>query len=159
VIFVGQIIPEKGLTCCWMRGALRGRVTTLDVGDTTGGGAWLSWASGHARERAHRADSDGAVTFSAGEDVPALMSRASLHCCPSRPEQRRRSATWSRSQAVGLAVGSDAEWRAAGASSPTGAIGRVCARVDAETLAEGSPFSIDANEIVRRKGASLGGHI
>ena len=94
VIFVGQIIPEKGLDLLLDAiGILRARGinATLDVvGDMDG---WEAPAyRGHramVRERARRADLDGAVTFLGWrEDVPALMSRASVHCCPSRPEQR-----------------------------------------------------------------------
>jgi glycosyltransferase involved in cell wall biosynthesis len=64
---------------------------TLDVvGDMDG---WEAPAArgyrATLRERARRADLDGAVSFLGwSEDVPELMSRASLHCCPSRPEQR-----------------------------------------------------------------------
>lgn len=94
LIFVGQIIPEKGLDLLLDAvGILRARgiATTLDVvGDIDG------WESptyrgyrGMIRERAARADLDGSVTFLGWrEDVPALLSCAVLHCCPSRPEQR-----------------------------------------------------------------------
>ena len=94
VIFVGQIIPAKGLDLLLDAIAMsraRGIDATLDVvGDMDG---WESPAyRGHRamlRERAQRADLDGAVTFLGWrEDVPVLMSRASLHCCPSRLEQR-----------------------------------------------------------------------
>ena len=63
---------------------------TLDVVggmDGTGGagGAGIVRRSG----RAGRADLDGDVSLLGwSEDVRELMSRASLHCCPSRPEQR-----------------------------------------------------------------------
>ena len=94
IIFVGQIIPEKGLDVLLDAVALlrgRGLDATLDVvGDMDG------WESpgyrGHRaslRARAARADLAGAVDFLGWrEDVPALMSRASVHCCPSRMEQR-----------------------------------------------------------------------
>ena len=83
-------------------------------------------------------DLDGAVSFlGCSEDVPALLSRASLHCCPSRPEQR---------EAFGLVV---LEAKLSGLPSvvtPSGNLpeliehgrdGWVCPRADAEALAEG----------------------
>jgi glycosyltransferase involved in cell wall biosynthesis len=94
IIFVGQIIPEKGLDVLLDSLALlraRGVEATLDViGDMDG------WESpvyrGHRaalRARAARADLNGAVQFLGWrEDVPELMSHASVHCCPSRLEQR-----------------------------------------------------------------------
>jgi glycosyltransferase involved in cell wall biosynthesis len=94
VIFVGQIIPEKGVDLLLDALAIvraRGVEATLDiVGDMDG------WEApgyrGHRaslRERAGRPDLSGAVAFLGWrEDVPLLLSRASLHCCPSRPEQR-----------------------------------------------------------------------
>jgi glycosyltransferase involved in cell wall biosynthesis len=94
IIFVGQIIPEKGLDALLEAVALlrgRGVEATLDVvGDMDG---WESPAyQGHRaslRARAERADLEGAVSFLGWrEDVPILMSRASVHCCPSRLEQR-----------------------------------------------------------------------
>jgi len=94
VIFVGQIIPEKGLDLLLDAVALvraRGVEATLDiVGDMDG---WEAPAyRGHRaalRDRARRADLAGAVNFLGWrEDVPVLLSTASLHCCPSRPEQR-----------------------------------------------------------------------
>jgi len=94
VIFVGQIIPEKGVDLLLDAIALvraKGIAATLDiVGDMDG---WESPAyRGHRaalRERASRPDLAGAVTFLGWrEDVPLLLNGASLHCCPSRPEQR-----------------------------------------------------------------------
>jgi glycosyltransferase involved in cell wall biosynthesis len=94
IIFVGQIIPEKGLDVLLDAVALLragGMPATLDVvGDMDG---WESPAyRGHRaalRARAARADLSGAVSFLGWrEDVPVLMSRASVHCCPSRLEQR-----------------------------------------------------------------------
>ncbi len=94
VIFVGQIIPEKGLDLLLDAIAIvraRGTDATLDiVGDMDG---WEAPAyRGHRaslRERADRQDLAGSVHFLGWrEDVPLLLNRASLHCCPSRPEQR-----------------------------------------------------------------------
>jgi glycosyltransferase involved in cell wall biosynthesis len=146
VIFVGQIIPEKGLDLLLDAVALlrgRGVDATLDVvGDIDG---WEAPAYlGHRaalRERAGRADLTGAVNFLGWrEEVPALMSRASVHGCPSRLEQR---------EAFGNVV---LEAKVSGLPSvvtPSGNLpemvahqsdGWVCARVDPEALAEGLAF-------------------
>ena len=93
MIYVGQIIPEKGVDLLLDAIAIvraRGVDATLDiVGDMDG---WEAPAyRGHRaalRERARRPDLVDAVTFLGWrEDVPLLLRRASLHCCPSRPEQ------------------------------------------------------------------------
>ena len=143
LIFVGQIIPEKGLdllldALAIVRG--RGIDASLDVvGDIDG---WEAPAHrGHRaalRARAAGADLGGAVTFLGyREDVPQLMGRASLHCCPSRPEQR---------EAFGNVV---VEAKASGVPSivtPSGDLpdlvrhkvdGWVCAAADARSIADG----------------------
>jgi glycosyltransferase involved in cell wall biosynthesis len=143
VIFVGQIIPEKGLALLLDAIALvraGGVDATLDVvGDMDG---WEAPAvrgyRATLRERARRTDLDGAVSFLGwSEDVPELMSRASLHCCPSRPEQR---------EAFGNVV---LEAKVSGLPSvvtPSGDLpelvahrvdGWVCAETTAEAVAEG----------------------
>jgi glycosyltransferase involved in cell wall biosynthesis len=94
VIFVGQIIPEKGLdlllgAVAVLRG--KGLNVTLDVVGDMDGWESPSYAGYRAglRARARQADLAGAVEFLGWrEDVPVLMARASVHCCPSRPEQR-----------------------------------------------------------------------
>ena len=158
VIFIGQIIPEKGLDLLLDAiGLLRGRGidATLDVvGDMDG------WESpgyrGHRaalRERAARADLRGAVEFLGWrEDVPALLSRASVHCCPSRLEQR---------EAFGNVV---LEAKVSGLPSvvtPSGDLpelvahrrdGWVCEHVDARTLAEGLEFFLTRPEELARAG-------
>lgn len=94
VIFVGQIIPEKGVDLLLEAVALvraRGVDATLDVVGDMDGWEAPSYRGHRAalRERAGRADLAGAVNFLGWrEDVPLLLNRASLHCCPSRPEQR-----------------------------------------------------------------------
>jgi glycosyltransferase involved in cell wall biosynthesis len=94
VIFVGQIIPEKGLDLLLDAVAMlrqRGHNVTLDVvGDMDGWEApeYRGYRQ-QLRERSERHDLAGAVSFLGWrEDVPPLMARASIHCCPSRPEQR-----------------------------------------------------------------------
>ena len=158
VIFVGQIIPEKGLDLLLDAIALlrvRGVDATLDVvGDMDG---WESPAyRGHRaslRARAARPDLDGVVRYLGWrEDVPALMSDASVHCCPSRPEQR---------EAFGNVV---LEAKLSGLPSvvlPSGDLpelvahqrdGWVCASVDAEALAEGLEYFLTRPADLARAG-------
>jgi glycosyltransferase involved in cell wall biosynthesis len=128
---------------------------TLDVvGDMDG---WEPPAvRGHRaalRERARRADLEGAVSFLGwSEDVPELMSRASLHCCPSRPEQR---------EAFGNVV---LEAKASGLPSvvtPSGDLpeliahrvdGWVCQETTAEAVAEGLQYFLRCPDELARAG-------
>ena len=94
VIFVGQLIPEKGADLLLEAVALvraRGLDVMLDiVGDIDGWEA-PGYRGYHAglRERAQREDLRGAVSFlGVRDDVPSLLARSSLHCCPSRLEHR-----------------------------------------------------------------------
>jgi glycosyltransferase involved in cell wall biosynthesis len=158
VIFVGQIIPEKGLDLLLDAVALlrgRGVDATLDVlGDMDGweGPAYRGHRAG-LRQRATRADLNGSVNFLGWrEDVPALMSRASVHCCPSRPEQR---------EAFGNVV---LEAKLSGLPSvvmPSGDLpelvahrgdGWVCEHVDATALAEGLAFFLTRPDDLARAG-------
>lgn len=150
VIFVGQIIPEKGLECLLDAVAdlrARGRDVTLDVvGDMDG------WESpSHAgyrdalRARVARPDLAGAVRLLGWrDDVPVLMARASLHCCPSLPKQR---------EAFGNVV---LEAKLSGLPSvvtPSGELpdlvdhrhtGWVCATATAGAIAEGIEFFLES---------------
>lgn len=149
VVFVGQIIPEKGLHCLIDAiGALRadGRDVTLDVlGDMDG---WEAPANAgyrrSLRERAARPDVAGAIEFVGWrEDVPTYMARASVHCCPSLPEQR---------EAFGNVV---LEAKLSGLPSvvtPSGQLadlvahrvdGWVCREPTAAAIAEGIAFFLD----------------
>ena len=94
IVYVGQIIPPKGLDVLLDAVALlarRGYEATLDVV-----GAIDAWeAPGYEgyreriRLRADATDLAGRVRFlGQREDVPALMAQASVHCMPSRPEQK-----------------------------------------------------------------------
>jgi glycosyltransferase involved in cell wall biosynthesis len=142
LIFVGQVIPPKGLHVLLEAVAelsRRGLDATLDVvGDVDG---WISPAYGNYRDtikaRAARPDLQGRVRFLGWrEDVPGLVRRALIHCCPSMPEQR---------EAFGLVV---LEAKAAGVPSvvfPSGALGEivvhdrdglVCAEPTAAALAD-----------------------
>jgi glycosyltransferase involved in cell wall biosynthesis len=146
VIYVGQILPEKGLDLLLDAVALvraRGCDATLDVvGDMDG---WEAPKNrGYHDRLRHRAgcrDLAGAVNFLGWrEDVPSLMARASIHCCPSRPEQR---------EAFGVVV---LEAKLSGLPSvvaPSGELpdliahgenGWVCSHASAEALAEGIEY-------------------
>ena len=158
VIFVGQLIPEKGLDLLMDAVAMirsSGIDVTLDVvGDIDG---WESptYEGYHAklRQQAGRADLAGAVNFLGWrEDVPALMGRAALHCCPSRPEQR---------ESFGNVV---LEAKASGVPSvvtPDGGLpelvvhgteGWVCTETTAAALAEGIGYFLARPELLERAG-------
>ena len=142
LIFAGQVIPPKGLHVLLEAVAelgRRGLDATLDVaGDVDG---WISPVYGNYRdrikERAARPDLQGRIRFLGWrEDVPGLMRRTLIHCCPSMPEQR---------EAFGLVV---LEAKVAGVPSvvfPSGALaeivvhdrdGLVCAEPTAAALAD-----------------------
>jgi glycosyltransferase involved in cell wall biosynthesis len=108
-------------------GALDGWETPADRGYRQG-----------LRDRASAPDLNGSVNFLGHrEDVPMLMKRACIHCCPSRPEVR---------EGFGLVV---LEAKLAGLPSVVGrsgalpelidhgANGWICDPVSAETIAEG----------------------
>jgi glycosyltransferase involved in cell wall biosynthesis len=94
VIYVGQLIPQKGLAVLLEAIAFvaaRGIAITLHVVGAIDG--WESPA--HAgyqaglRQRATAPDLIGRVTFLGAQDnVAAHLAAAAVHCCPSRPEQR-----------------------------------------------------------------------
>lgn len=94
IIFVGQVIPPKGVDLLLEAIAQlrsRGIDATLDVVGDIGG--WEHPAYGgyraRVRARAEAADLAGAVRLlGVREDVPSLMATASVHCLPSRPEQK-----------------------------------------------------------------------
>jgi glycosyltransferase involved in cell wall biosynthesis len=94
VAYVGQVIPEKGvLELLDAAGLLvaRGREVHLDVvGQMDGWAPDEIHAYRHAvRERAARPDLGARVQFLGWrEDVDTTLQRASVHCCPSQPDQR-----------------------------------------------------------------------
>ena len=158
VIFVGQIIPGKGLdllleAIARLRG--RGLEATLDVVGAIDGWEAPEYRGHRAllRERASRPDLTGAVNFLGfSENVPALLSRASVHCCPSRPDLR---------EGFGLVV---LEAKLAGVPSvvtPSGNLpemiehtgdGWLCPRADAEAIAEGLEFFLTRPEALASAG-------
>jgi glycosyltransferase involved in cell wall biosynthesis len=94
VIFVGQIIPPKGVDLLLDAVAQlreRGLDVTLDVVGDIEGWEHPGYAGYRARVRARAEEPDlaGCVRFlGVREDVPMLMATASVHCLPSRPEQK-----------------------------------------------------------------------
>ncbi len=158
IIYVGQIIPEKGLDRLLDAVALlraERRDVTLDVVGTIDGWESPAHEGYHARirERAGRADLAGAVTFLGWrEDVPELMARASIHCCPSLPEIR---------EAFGLVV---LEAKTSGMPSvvtPSGYLpelvdhrvdGWVCADATAAAIADGLRYFVEDRDRVLEAG-------
>jgi glycosyltransferase involved in cell wall biosynthesis len=158
IIYVGQIIPPKGLDVLLDAVGLvvkQGFDVTLDVIGTIDG--WESPSYGGYREsirqRAGAADLADRVRFlGQREDVPALMAEASVHCIPSRPEQKE-----------GFTVVT-LEAKRAGLPSvvtQSGALpemvrhavdGWVCSEVTAAAIAEGLVYFLSDPERARRAG-------
>jgi glycosyltransferase involved in cell wall biosynthesis len=158
LIYVGQVIPEKGLDVLLdavgiLVGA--GHDVRLDVvGDMEG------WVSGtytgyreKVRERAAAPDLAGRVSFLGHrEDVPDLLAGAGVHCCPSQPAQR---------EGFGVV---NIEAKQAGIPSvvfPTGALpeliahgtdGWMCASPTAAALAEGIEYFLADPDRLDRAG-------
>ncbi|MBM3778638.1 MAG: glycosyltransferase family 4 protein [Acidimicrobiia bacterium] len=143
IVYVGQMIPPKGvhvLLEALGRLATRGIDWSLDaVGDIDGWEpeGWAGYRAG-LRARADREDLRGRVRFlGVREDVPALLAAATVHVCPSQPEQR---------EAFGIV---NVEAKLAGLPSvvtPYGALpelfvhqqdGWICRDGSAEAIAEG----------------------
>jgi len=155
VIFVGQVIPEKGLDLLLDAIAklrVGGLNATLDVVGQMDGWEAESYRGYRdaQRRRAARPDLAGAVTFLGWrEDVPDLMARASLHCIPSRPEQR---------EAFGTVV---LEAKLSGLPSVVGPSGQLpdlvvhretgwaCREATADDLAEGLAFFLSDSDRLR----------
>jgi glycosyltransferase involved in cell wall biosynthesis len=162
IIYVGQLIPEKGADLLLDAVGLlvvRGIDATLDiVGEMDG---WVSPTYGGYRERlrARAAQPDLAerVRFLGfREDVPQLLAGSSVHCCPSRRMQR---------EAFGLVV---AEAKKAGLPSvvtDSGALpelvthlrdGWICRDESAGALAEGlAYFLLDETKREQAQSAAL----
>jgi glycosyltransferase involved in cell wall biosynthesis len=156
IIYVGQIIPPKGLDLLLeavSRLRAGGLDASLDVVGNIDGWEPPPFAGFRAsvRERAARPDLAGRVEFlGVREDIPALLARASIHCCPSLPEIRE-----------GLAV-VNLEAKRAGVPSvvfPTGSLpeliahredGWICADATVDALVEGlEHFLADARRLER----------
>jgi glycosyltransferase involved in cell wall biosynthesis len=151
IIFVGQLIPEKGAHVLLDAVALlvtKAWDVTLDVVGDIEGWEPPSFKGYHQSlvRRASEPDLAGRVNFLGyREDVHSLLAQAGIHCCPSQPEQR---------EGFGVVV---LEAKMAGIPSvvtPTGALpeliqqgrdGWVCSDVSAGALAEGiEKFLVDA---------------
>jgi glycosyltransferase involved in cell wall biosynthesis len=166
VIFVGQVIPPKGVHVALEAIALlvkRGVPVWFDVVGRVEG--WISPAYGdywdRLKARAAAPDLAGRVRFLGWrEDVGALLAGAAVHCCPSLPDQR---------ESFGLVV---LEAKAAGVPSvvfPSGALpehithpedGWVCADASPAALADGLEYFLAdaarqaaAGEAARRSAA------
>jgi glycosyltransferase involved in cell wall biosynthesis len=158
VIFVGQIIPPKGVDLLLEAIAELRRSNvgvTLDiVGDIEG---WehpgYAGYRTRVRARAEQPDLSGCVRFlGLREDVPALLATASVHCLPSRPEQKE-----------GFTV-TTLEAKHAGLPSVvtrSGALpemvrhtidGWVCGEATASAIAEGLEYFLSDPERARRAG-------
>jgi glycosyltransferase involved in cell wall biosynthesis len=158
VIFVGQIIPGKGLDLLLEAIALlrgRGLDATLDVVGNIDGWEAPEYRGHRAslRDRASKPDLADAVRFLGfSEDVPGLLGRGSVHCCPSLPELR---------EAFGLVV---LEAKLSGLPSvvtPSGNLpemiehqrdGWICPRADVEAIAEGLEFFLGRPERLESAG-------
>jgi type III pantothenate kinase len=160
VIYVGQIIPEKGIDLLLDAVGLlvgRGRDVRLDVVGPVDG--WMPPEHQRHRDsliaRAGAPDLRGRVHFlGEREDVPQLMQAAAIHCCPSRKEQR---------EAFGIVV---IEAKLAGIPSvvmPSGALeeliahgkdGWVCREETPGALAEGLEYFLDPDPLAHGMAAA-----
>jgi glycosyltransferase involved in cell wall biosynthesis len=160
VIYVGQIIPEKGIDLLLDALGLlvgRGRQVRLDVVGRIDG--WVPPEHEGYRAsliaRAGAPDLRGRVQFLGHrEDVPQLMQTAAIHCCPSRKEQR---------EAFGIVV---IEAKQAGIPSvvmPSGALpeliahgedGWVCREETPAALAEGLEYFLDPGRLAHAMAAA-----
>jgi glycosyltransferase involved in cell wall biosynthesis len=155
VVYVGQLMPEKGLDALLEAIALVRRDrpgVTLNIAGAMDG--WVAPAYHGYREslqaRANEPDLAGHVRFLGWrEDVPEVLAAAALHCCPSLPEIR---------EAFGIVV---IEAKRAGRPSivfPSGGLpelvnhrvnGWVCSAATPEALAEGLRFFLDDPDRLR----------
>lgn len=159
-IYVGQVIPEKGVDLLLeavAHLATRHAGVRLDVVGRIDG--WVAPAYTGYRERllarAAAPDLHGRVRFLGWrDDVPALMAQAGVHCCPSRPEML---------EGLPLVI---LEAKNAGIPSvafPVGPFpeiiahretGWICTNVSAAALAEGLEYFLADAERQARAGAA-----
>jgi glycosyltransferase involved in cell wall biosynthesis len=160
VLYVGQVIPGKGLDLLLEAMALlvqQGSLATLTVvGDLDG------WTTGEYREfrdairrRVERADLAGRVGLLGWrDDVPALMASAAVHCAPSRPEMREGfgvvnlEAKQAAIPSVTFACGAYPEIITHGVD------GWICPEVSPRALADGLNHFLGDAERRRRAGAA-----
>ena len=145
-MYVGQVIPEKGLAELLDALAVlvaRGYAATLDVVGTIDGWTVPSYRGfrERVRERAAQPELKGRVRFLGRRDnVHEILRSAAVHCCPSQPSQR---------EGFGLVT---LEAKLAGVPSvvtPVGALpeliehgvdGWVCRNAGPEAIAEGLEY-------------------
>jgi glycosyltransferase involved in cell wall biosynthesis len=159
IIFVGQLIPEKGLDLLLDAMALirrRHPRAHLEVIGRTGG--WVAPRYAGYREalfaRAAQPDLAGAVEFLGWrEDVLDRLASAAVHCCPSRAEQREGfgnvvlEAKHSATPSVVFRSGALPELIAHRTD------GWICDDFSAASLAEGLEFFLTAPEVAAAAGA------
>jgi type III pantothenate kinase len=150
VIYVGQVIPQKGLDLLLEAIGLlarRGQDVRLDVVGSIDGWVPPSYAGYRERLLAHAGAPDlrERVRFLGWrDDVPALMAEAAVHCCPSRPEMLEGAplVTLEAKQAgipsVAFPVGPFSELIEHRKD------GFICADVSAAALAEGIEYFLSA---------------
>lgn len=159
VIYVGQIIPEKGLDLLLDAIGLlvnRGCDVRLDVAGAMNG--WVAPRYTGYRERlvarAEASDLRDRVRFLGWrDDVPALMAGAAIHCCPSRPEMLEGlprvvlEAKHAGIPSVAFPIGPFPELIAHGTD------GWLCNAVSAEALADGIEYFLADDK--RRRAAGV----
>ena len=158
VIFVGQIIPPKGVDLLLDAIAqLRRRYpgVSLDIVGDIEGWEHPGYAGYRARVRARAAEPDlaGCVRLlGLREDVPALMATASMHCLPSRPEQKE-GFTVTTLEAKRAGLPSVVTRSGALPEMVRHAIdGWICGDVTAAAIAEGLEYFLSDPEGARRAG-------
>jgi glycosyltransferase involved in cell wall biosynthesis len=151
VVYVGQIIPPKGVDLLLeavAHLAARGLDVSLDVAGNIDGWEPPDYAGYRDRLRARAAQPDlrDRVRFlGIRDDVPSLLARAAVHCAPSRLEQK---------EGLGNVVLEAKRVGVPSVVTPSGALpdivdhgidGWVCPQVNAESLAEGlAHFLVDS---------------
>ncbi len=156
VIYVGQIIPQKGLHLLLEAIALlreRGRDVRLDIVGRLDG--WVAPGYAGYRERllarARNADLAGAVNFLGWrEDVPALLAGAGVHCCPSGPDMLEGmplvniEAKWAGTPSVVFPLGPFPELVRHQQD------GWICAEISASALAQGIDYFLADEQRLER---------
>jgi glycosyltransferase involved in cell wall biosynthesis len=158
IIYVGQIIPPKGvdlLLDAFALVLLSGADASLDiVGDMNGWEApEFDGYRGRIRARAMSPEFAGRVRLlGSREDVPALMAAASVHCQPSRPEQKEGFAVVAL-EAKRSGLPSVVTMSGALPEMVTHLVdGWVCPEVTPEAIAEGLRYFVSDGERARHAG-------